>query len=90
MSPAVPTGTPTAGPASPATTAPTEPLDTTGKVLRGWNPEDEAHWSAPIAWRTLVISTFSMVIAFSVFFLVSAISSSCQPSPPSSPRSALT
>lgn len=73
MSLAVPTGTPAAGPASSATTAPTEPLGTTGTVLRGWNPEDEAHWSAPIAWRTLVISTFSMVIAFCVFFLVSAI-----------------
>ena len=49
------------------------PLDTSGKVLKGWNPEDPEHWDSTIAWRTLAISTFSMVIAFCVFFLVSAI-----------------
>ncbi|MDU0347522.1 nitrate/nitrite transporter [Actinomyces sp. MRS3W] len=48
-------------------------LDTTGRVLNGWNPEEPEHWSAPIAWRTLIITTFSLVIAFCVFFLVSAI-----------------
>jgi len=49
------------------------PLDTSGKVLRGWAPDDPEHWDSHIAWRTLIISTFSMVIAFCVFFLVSAI-----------------
>lgn len=69
---ASPVPTPPAGASTPAP-AVTEQLDTSGKVLRGWNPEDPAHWSAPIAWRTLIISTFSMIIAFCVFFLVSAI-----------------
>ena len=48
-------------------------LDTTGRVLSGWNPEKPESWDAGIAWRTLAITTFSMVIAFCVFFLVSAI-----------------
>ena len=48
-------------------------LDTTGRVLSGWNPEEPESWDAGIAWRTLAITTFSMVIAFCVFFLVSAI-----------------
>lgn len=45
-------------------------LDTTGRVLSGWNPEEPESWDAGIAWRTLAITTFSMVIAFCVFFLV--------------------
>ena len=27
-------------------------LDTSGRVLTGWNPEEPEGWSAPIAWRT--------------------------------------
>ena len=50
-----------------------EPLDTSGKVIKGWNPEDPAHWNSGIAWRTLIVTTFSMIIAFCVWFLVSAI-----------------
>lgn len=60
---------------SPAPDAASHPtaLGTSGRVLAGWDPEDPAHWDKAIAWRTLAISTFSMVIAFCVFFLVSAI-----------------
>ena len=42
-------------------------------MLQGWNPEDEASWDKAIAWRTLSITTFSMILAFAVWFLVSAI-----------------
>ncbi len=48
-------------------------LDTTGRVLTGWNPEEPENWSAPIAWRTLIITTYSMILAFCVWFLPSAI-----------------
>ena len=46
---------------------------TTTRVLTNWNPEDEKTWDRGIAWRTLAISTFSMVLAFCVWFLASAI-----------------
>ncbi|WIK64345.1 nitrate/nitrite transporter [Gleimia hominis] len=42
-------------------------------LLKGWDPNDPNKWNASIAWRTLVISTFSMILAFCVWFLVSAI-----------------
>ena len=48
-------------------------LDTTGRVLTDWNPEEPENWSAPIAWRTLIITTYSMILAFCVWFLPSAI-----------------
>ncbi|HZK05750.1 MAG TPA: nitrate/nitrite transporter [Actinomycetaceae bacterium] len=48
-------------------------LDTSGRVLVGWNPEDPETWDSKIAWRTLWVTTFSMVIAFCVWYLVSAI-----------------
>ncbi|MDO5049794.1 MAG: nitrate/nitrite transporter [Actinomycetaceae bacterium] len=48
-------------------------LDTSGKVLKNWNPEDPNQWSSKIAWTTLVVSTYSMVLAFCVWFLVSAL-----------------
>ena len=48
-------------------------LDTTGRVLQGWNPEQPENWDSKIAWRTLWITTFSMIIAFCVWYLVSAI-----------------
>ncbi|WP_124053975.1 nitrate/nitrite transporter [Arcanobacterium ihumii] len=50
-----------------------EKLDSSGKTLRNWNPENPENWNSKIAWTTLVISTFSMIIAFSVWFLVSAL-----------------
>lgn len=48
-------------------------LDTRGRVLHGWNPENEETWDKGIAWRTLWITTFSLTLAFSTWFLVSAI-----------------
>lgn len=42
-------------------------------VVTDWNPEDEASWDSRLAWRTLAISTYSMILAFCVWFLVSAI-----------------
>lgn len=48
-------------------------LDTSSRVLVGWNPENEETWDKKIAWRTLAVTTFSMVIAFCVWYLVSAI-----------------
>ncbi|RRD30326.1 MFS transporter [Actinomyces bowdenii] len=49
------------------------PLTTTGTTLSGWDPEDPEHWSASIAWRTLAITTFSLMLGFTVWFLPSAI-----------------
>lgn len=48
-------------------------VDTSGRVLQGWNPEEAESWDSKIAWRTLWITTFSMIIAFCVWYLVSAI-----------------
>lgn len=48
-------------------------LDTSGRVLTGWNPENAETWDKGIAWRTLWVTTYSMVIAFCVWYLVSAI-----------------
>ena len=48
-------------------------LNTKGVVLQGWDPEDPEHWDSKIAWRTLWITTFSMIIGFCVWYLVSAI-----------------
>ncbi|AFV88116.1 Transporter, major facilitator family protein [Acidipropionibacterium acidipropionici ATCC 4875] len=40
-------------------------------VVKDWNPEE--NWDSRLAWRTLTVSTLSMVIAFCVWFLVSAV-----------------
>ena len=48
-------------------------LDTSGRVLTGWNPEEPENWSAKIAWTTLIVSTYSMILAFCVWLLPSAI-----------------
>ena len=60
--------TPAGAPSSPGAA-----LHTSGRVLTNWNPEDAATWSPRIAWRTLAISTYSMILAFCVWFLVSTI-----------------
>lgn len=49
------------------------PLDTSGRLIQGWDPEDPAHWDSRIAWRTLFISTFTLFMGFSTWYLVSAI-----------------
>jgi NNP family nitrate/nitrite transporter-like MFS transporter len=44
--------------------------------LTDWRPEDETFWreqGSRIAWRTLIITTFSLLLAFSTWFVVSAI-----------------
>ena len=44
--------------------------------LPKWNPEDNVFWESegkPIAWRTLWITTFSLVLSFATWFMVSAI-----------------
>lgn len=48
-------------------------LDTQGKVLHGWDPENEETWDSSIAWRTLWISTIVLFIGFATWYLVSAI-----------------
>ena len=48
-------------------------LDTSGRVLTGWNPEEPENWSAKIAWTTLAITTFSLMLGFTVWFLPSAV-----------------
>lgn len=40
--------------------------------LSEWNPEDEATWDSRLAWRTLWITTFTLTLAFSTWFLASA------------------
>lgn len=42
-------------------------------TLTHWNPEDTQSWDAKLAWITLIISTYSLVLAFCVWFLPSAI-----------------
>lgn len=50
-----------------------EALESSGKVLKNWNPEVPEQWDSKLAWTTLVITTYSMVLGFCVWFLVSAI-----------------
>lgn len=45
-------------------------------TLVGWDPNDEAYWdrtAKPIAWRTLWITTFCLLLSFCTWFMVSAI-----------------
>ena len=37
-------------------------------LLTDWNPNDESKWDSKLAWRTLWITTYSLVLAFSVWF----------------------
>ncbi len=41
--------------------------------LSNWNPEDESTWDKKLAWRTLWVTTYTMVLAFATWYLVSAI-----------------
>jgi MFS transporter, NNP family, nitrate/nitrite transporter len=44
--------------------------------LDKWNPEDEAYWNAggsKIAWRTLTITTLTLVLSFASWFMMSVI-----------------
>ncbi|HJS32551.1 MAG TPA: nitrate/nitrite transporter [Alphaproteobacteria bacterium] len=47
-----------------------------GAWLAQWTPEDESFWNAtgkPLAWRTLWITTANLLMAFIVWFMVSAL-----------------
>ncbi|GAB2482916.1 nitrate/nitrite transporter [Luteococcus sediminum] len=46
---------------------------TGGEWLQNWNPEDEATWDKPLAWRTLWITTFALTLCFIAWFLPSAL-----------------
>ncbi|GAB3939850.1 nitrate/nitrite transporter [Corynebacterium tapiri] len=48
-------------------------LDTSQRVLHGWDPENPEKWDKKIAWTTLWISTISLFLGFCTWFLVSAI-----------------
>ena len=41
--------------------------------LARWDPEDPEHWDSGFAWRTLWITTYNLMLAFCVWYLVSAI-----------------
>ena len=49
----------------------------TGRAwLSEWTPEDEGFWERrgkAIAWRTLMITTLNLTMAFIIWFLVSAL-----------------
>jgi NNP family nitrate/nitrite transporter-like MFS transporter len=52
----------------------TAPKTRSGKEwLDDWDPEDAASWNSGLAWRTLWVSTFALLLAFSTWFLASAI-----------------
>jgi len=41
--------------------------------LTNWDPENADTWDSPLAWRTLGITTFALTLAFSTWFLASAL-----------------
>lgn len=38
-----------------------------------WDPEDPERWDSRFAWRTLWVTTYNLMLAFCVWYLVSAI-----------------
>jgi NNP family nitrate/nitrite transporter-like MFS transporter len=55
-----------------ATTAP----HSGGSWLTRWEPENETFWEQTgkrLAWRTLIVTTFNLILAFMVWFVVSAL-----------------
>ena len=49
---------------------------TTGTETLDWRPNDEEFWNStarPIAWKTLWITTFCLLLSFTTWFMVSAI-----------------
>lgn len=50
--------------------------DADGDWLKIWKPEDEAFWAQTgkrTAWRTLALTTLSLVLSFATWFVVSAL-----------------
>ncbi|GAB2687507.1 MFS transporter [Thalassiella azotivora] len=58
---------------TPPQTSPAPPARRGKEWLERWDPEDEATWDSALAWRTLSITTYNLVLAFIAWFLVSAI-----------------
>jgi len=47
----------------------------TGAWIENWNPEDDQFWretGSRVAWRTLWVTTLSLVLSFATWFMVSA------------------
>lgn len=45
-------------------------------ALKAWNPEDSSQWEGEgkrLAWRTLWITTYCLILSFTTWFMVSAI-----------------
>lgn len=51
----------------------TTPARSSGEWLESWDPENESAWDKRLAWRTLWISTFALMLAFITWYLPSAI-----------------
>ena len=49
------------------------PSTTLKPDLSNWDPENEATWDSKLAWRTLWITTYCMLLSFATWYLVSAI-----------------
>ncbi|MDR0989860.1 MAG: MFS transporter [Propionibacteriaceae bacterium] len=51
------------------------PTSTTGRkhVVTEWTPEDPAKWDQSLAWKTLWTTTYSLMLGFVVWFLVSSL-----------------
>ena len=44
-----------------------------GEWLQSWDPENEATWDKRLAWKTLIVTTFTLTLCFGAWFLPSAI-----------------
>ena len=44
-----------------------------GKWLEGWDPNEEGKWDSKIAWRSLWVTTYALMLGFISWFLVSAL-----------------
>lgn len=49
------------------------PAKSGGEWLQSWDPENEGTWDKGLAWKTLWITTFALTLAFSTWFLASAL-----------------
>ncbi len=54
-------------------TSTSQPVLQPPSTLEAWNPEDSQTWNSSLAWRTLWITTFSLLLAFATWFMVSVI-----------------
>jgi len=53
-------------------TAPS-PSSSQRHAIASWNPEDSSTWQPRVAWRTLWTTTFSLILGFMVWYLVSVV-----------------